>query len=75
MIDESTVEVTYEELEAAHAKSYAEVFAEDSFMDTAELDVLLTKEEKEAQARWQDLHALQEEYPDARDFPSICSKG
>lgn len=68
MIDESQVEVTYEGLEAAHAESYAEVFAEDSFMDTAELDVLLTKKKKEAKALWADLHALQAEYPDARAF-------
>jgi len=68
MIDESTVEVTYEELEAAHAKSYAEVFAEGSFMDEAELDVLITKEEIEAKAQWADLHAMQAEYPAARAF-------
>lgn len=69
MIDEAQITPSsFEELEAAHAKSYDEVFAEDSFMDEAEIEVLLSKEEKEAKARWKDLHALQAEYPDARDF-------
>ncbi len=68
MIDEAQVTPSFEELEAVHTKSYEEVFDEASFMDEAEIKVLLTKEEKEAEARWRDLHALQAEYPDARDF-------
>lgn len=49
--DESNGEASFGELAAAHAKSYAEVFDETSFMDEAEIDVLLSKEEKEAKAR------------------------
>lgn len=48
--------------------NYEDLFGEHTFMDASELADLLTKEEKEAQARWQDLRALQEEYKDARDF-------
>lgn len=68
MSDEQDRERSFEELEAKYAESYQEMFDENSYMDEAEIDVLLSKEEKEAQARWQDLHALQQEYPDARDF-------
>jgi len=49
--DESNREASFGELEAAHTKSYAEVFDETSFMDEAEIDVLLSKKEKEAKAR------------------------
>lgn len=52
MADELTRELSFEELEAVHAESYSEVFDESTFMDECELEVLLTKEEKEAQARW-----------------------
>ncbi|MBU1040211.1 MAG: hypothetical protein KKF77_03815 [Proteobacteria bacterium] len=52
MIDEAHKDVSFEELEAVYAKSYEEVFDENTFTDEVELDVLLTKEEKEAQARW-----------------------
>lgn len=51
IIDEAHKDVSFEELEAVYAKSYEEVFDENTFMDEAELEVLLTKEEKEAQAR------------------------
>jgi hypothetical protein len=47
---------------------YTEVFGEHTFMDDALLFDLLSKEEKEAAERWDDLRALQREYPDARDF-------
>jgi len=47
---------------------YLEVFGEHTFMDEALLTDLLSKEEKEAAERWDDLKALQREYPDARDF-------
>lgn len=75
MSDDQHRELSFDELEAAYAKSYEEVFDKSSFMDESELEVLLTKEEKEAKARWADLHALQAKYPDARDFLSICSRG
>lgn len=35
-----------------------DLFGEHTFMDAGELAELLTKEEKEAQARWDDLRAL-----------------
>lgn len=44
------------------------IFAPSTFMDAGELDEILTKEDKEAQARWADLLVLQTEYRDARDF-------
>ena len=66
MSDDSVL--SFEELEARFAKSYDDVFDERTFMDDDELGALLSKEEKEAKARWADLHALQQEYPDARDF-------
>ncbi len=52
MLDDNTREPTFEELEAKYAESYQEMFDESSYMDEAEIDVLLSKEEKEAQARW-----------------------
>ena len=67
-MSEEERELSFEELEDKFASSYSEVFDESSFMDEGELEVLITKEEKEAKARWADLHALQAEYPDARDF-------
>lgn len=45
-------ELSFEELESKYAESYSEVFDKSTFMDEGELEVLLTKEEKEAQARW-----------------------
>lgn len=54
--------------ETPEEESYEDIFGEHTFMDASELAELLTKEEKEAQSRWNDLRALQEEYKDARDF-------
>jgi len=47
-----STELSFEELEAKYAESYSEVFDKSTFMDEGELEVLLTKEEKEAKARW-----------------------
>jgi len=44
------------------------IFDPATFMDEGELSEILTKEGKEAQARWADLLVLQTEYQDARDF-------
>lgn len=61
-----------EELEESLNRKYEEVFAPESFMDDSELTTLLTLEEKEAEARWSDLRALQDEYRDFRDFMTDC---